>query len=292
MQIQIKNLTKNYKGSGAVLENISCCLEHGLLGVIGPNGAGKTTLLRLLAGVEEATDGEIYFDGLEFGQNKRVIHSQMGFLPQEFGFPKNIAGEEVLDYIAVLRGIHDKKRRRRMVDEAIDRVNISAVAKLPIQEYSYGIKRRLGIAQALLGEPRILILDEPLEGLDQGECVKLCALLAEMARQRLIVISTHTLSNLVSSCTTLLVLRQGNLLYSGTPSALAGLADGLVWQVEVDTQQMDELVATAHVVGLQYKEGNVVARVLAPGKPSVNAVPAKARLEEGYIALMHAWAKG
>lgn len=288
MQMQITNLMKTYKGSITALRDISCSLEKGIVGVIGPNAAGKTTFLKILAGLEEPTSGQIRFDGLELRQNKQTFRSVMGYLPQEFGFHKNCTGEDMLDYISALKGISDKRMRQYGVDEAIDLVNLKDVRKLTIGEYSFGMKRRLGIAQALLGKPRILILDEPMEGLDPGESIRLGGIIAEMAGQSLIVISTHSLSNIEFGCNNLLVLRQGCMLYNGRPAELVSLADGLVWQVEADFQQIEQLKATFKVVGVQQKDGYGVVRILSSRKPHGKAISAKAQLEEGYLTLMDA----
>jgi len=289
MLLQATNVTKIYKGNVVALRDVSCSMGNGIVGVIGPNAAGKTTLLRILAGLEDPTGGQVFFDGLELSRSKQSLRSVMGYLPQQFDFHKNVAGEAMLDYIAVLKGFHDKKMRRYVVDEAIDLVNLNDVRKSIIGEYSFGMKRRLGIAQAFLGKPRILILDEPMEGLDPEENIRLGGVIAQIADRRLVVISTHSLSNVeFSCCSTLLVFRQGSMLYQGTPADLASLADRLMWQVEADFQQMEQLKAAFKVVGVQQKEGNLVARVLSSLKPPGQALPVKARLEEGYLALMNA----
>ncbi|AIF50824.1 ATP-binding cassette domain-containing protein [Pelosinus sp. UFO1] len=287
MRLQVTNLMKIYKGSITALHDVSCSVGTGIVGLIGPNASGKTTFLKIVAGLEEPTAGEVYFDGLELMQNKQLFRSMIGYLPQEFGFHKAITGEVMLDYIAVLKGIYDKKIRRHMVDEAIDGVNLNEARKLIIGEYSFGMKRRLGIAQALLGRPRILILDEAMEGLDPEESRRLEGLIAEVAGRSLVVISTHSLSN-VFGCSTLLVLREGYMLYKGTPVELIGLADGLVWQVETDYQQMEKLKMSCKILGVQEADRHVVVRVLSAQKPHGKAMPAKARIEEGYLALMNA----
>ena len=279
---------KIYKGSVTALHDVSCSLEKGIVGVIGPSAAGKTTFLKILAGLEEPTAGNMHFDGLELKQNKQIFRSVMGYLPQEFGFHKNCTGEDMLDYIAALKGISDKRMRQYGVDEAIDLVNLKAVRKLTIGEYSFGMRRRLGIAQALLGKPRILILDEPMEGLDPEESIRLGGIMAEMASQSLVVISTHSLRNVEFGCSALLVLRQGYILYDGSPAKLVGLADGLVWQVEADLQQLEQLKANFKVVGVQQKDGYRIVRILSSRQPPGKAISAKASLEEGYLTLMDA----
>lgn len=288
MQLQITNLVKSYKGSITALHDVSCSLEKGIVGVIGPNAAGKTTLLKILAGVEEPTAGKVCFDGLDLKQNKQAFRSVMGYLPQEFGFYTNCTGEDMLDYIAALKGISDKGMRQYGVEEVIDLVNLKEVRKVRIGEYSFGMRRRLGIAQALLGKPRILILDEPMEGLDPGESIRLKGIIAQMGGKSLVIISTHSLRNVEFGCSALLVLRQGCMLYHGSPAELVDLADGLVWQVEADFQHIEQLKATFKVVGVQQKDGYGVVRILSSRKPPGKACLVKAGLEEGYLALMDA----
>ncbi|MDF2634735.1 MAG: transporter related protein [Pelosinus sp.] len=287
MLLQITNLMKRYKGNITALHGVSCSLSKGIVGIIGPNAAGKTTLLKILASLEEPTVGEISLDGLSIGKNKQILRSSIGYLPQEFGFHKCITGEAMLDYIAVLRGIYDKKIRQHAVDEVLESVHLKGVRQLNIGEYSFGMKRRLGIAQALLGKPRILILDEPMEGLDPGESIRLRGLLGEVANESLVIIATHSLTNIEFACNTLLVLRQGHMLYEGVPEKLTELADGLVWQINADFQQLEQLKTAFKIVGVQQKDGQAIVRVLSSQKPSGNAVAAKARLEEGYLALLN-----
>lgn len=286
MFLQIEGLTKRYSGDITALHDINCSLEKGIYGIIGPNAAGKTTLLRILAGLEDPSAGRISFNGLELTHHKQRLRSVMGYLPQECGFYKTVTGEDMLDYIAVLKGIRDKRMRQYMVDEVIDMVNLNDVRKINAGEYSFGMKRRLGIAQALLGKPELLILDEPLEGIDTGESNRLGELIAQMADCRLVLITTHSLSNVERSCGNLLVLCQGRLLYQGTPSELACLAEGLVWQMEASLQQVEQIRTSIKVVGVQHAGGNAVVRILSPHKPPGRVTPVKARLEEGYLILM------
>jgi ABC-2 type transport system ATP-binding protein len=286
--LQVTKLMKIYKGSITALHDVSCSWEKGIVGVIGPNAAGKTTFLRILAGVEEATAGQICLDGVTLVQNKQLLRFIMGYLPQEFGFHKNCTGEAMLDYIAVLKGIRDKRMRQYMVDEVMNLVNLRETRKVTIEEYSFGMKRRLGIAQALLGKPRLLILDEPMEGLDPEERLRLGRIIATVADQSLVLIATHYMSNIELSCSNLLVLRQGCMLYEGTPAAMAHMADGLVWQVAADFQQLEALKKNFKVVGIQQQGQHVIVRIVSSRKPPGYAIAAKAKLEEGYLALMDA----
>lgn len=286
--MQLEHITKVYQGNITALQDISCSLTKGIFGVVGPNAAGKTTFLKILAGLAEPTSGKISFNGIELAQHKQQLRSVLGYLPQACGFYSAVTGERMLDYIAVLKGVHDRAARRQMVNDVIDKVNLRTACKLNIKEYSYGMKRRLGIAQALLAQPRLLILDEPLEGLDPEESAKLLGIIAEIAECSLVVFTTHSLSNIEFMKSTLLVLCQGRLVYQGNPAELASLADGLVWQVEANFQQVEQLRAAAQIVGMNQHDGNLAIRVLAGKQPCDSAVPVPANLEEGYLVLMGA----
>jgi ABC-2 type transport system ATP-binding protein len=289
--LQVNNITKTYCESIVALQNVSCSFDEGFVGVIGPNAAGKTTLLKLMAGVEEPTAGKISYAGLELTRNKRLLHSVMGYLPQDFGFYNSLSGEAMLEYIALLKGFGDKHTRRYFVDEVLDMVNLDHIRKATVGEYSYGMKKRLGVAQALLGKPRLLFLDEPMEGLDPEEIMRLGGLIASLANERLVVAATHSLCD-INGCKTIIVLRHGEMLYQGIPEKLAGLAEGLVWRVEAGHQQLEQIKTMYRVVGVEQKEDNIVVRVLAKNKPfGCKAIAAKARLEEGYLALLGAKAE-
>lgn len=287
MLLQAKNLTKTYPEGIVALQDFNCGLDKGFTGVIGPNSAGKTTLLKLIAGVEQPTAGNICFDGQELTQIKPPLFS-MGYLPQEFGFYNALSGEDMLEYIAVLKGIRDKQMRRYIVDEAITMVNLNFARKQAIGEYSFGMKKRLGIAQALIGKPRLLVLDEPMEGLDPEESMSLVGLISNIAADRLVIVATHSLCD-VDNCKTIIVLRCGKNLYQGTPEKLAGFADGLVWQVETNYQQLEQIKMMFKVVGVQQKGDFLSLRILAKHKPfGWKAIAAKASPKEGYLALMTA----
>lgn len=288
MLLQAKKLTKSYPDGVLALHDINFSIPGGLIGVIGPNAAGKTTLLKVLAGLEDPTAGAAMVGGVASDKNKAALRSGLGYLPQEFDFYKNITGEDMLEYIAVLKGVGDGRLRRVAVDEAIAAVNLGDVRRTRIREYSFGMKKRLGVAQAILGDPKVLILDEPMEGLDPGEAMNIGGLLTRIAQRRPVVMSTHSLGNIEVGCGTLLLLRRGELLFTGSPAELAAFANGMVWTVEVSYTGLEHLKQKYRLVGVHPKEGNMVARVLSPGRPTGHAVPVTARLEEGYLALMDA----
>lgn len=286
MILEMNHVTKNYLGSRPVLVNISCRLENGLIGVVGPNAAGKTTLVKILAGIESPTDGQVFLNQLDLNNHKKLLHSMLGYLPQEFGFYQNITGEDMLDHIAVLKGLHTKKERRYQVDEVIELVNLRGSAKTNISEYSFGMRRRLGIAQALLGNPQILIFDEPLEGLDQSEQVRVGQVFDELARQRLVIIATHFLNDFDYAARSLMVLHQGRLCYHGSAAELARLADGAVWEAETDYEQLELIKASYRIMGVHHDGERMLVRLLGCGKPPGKVSAIKATVEEGYLMMM------
>lgn len=286
MIFELNHVSKNYSESRPALVNISCRLETGLIGVIGPNAAGKTTLVKILAGIENPTAGQIFLNQLNLNNHKQLLRSMLGYLPQEFGFYQSINGEDMLHHIAVLKGLHTKTERRYQVDKVIDMVNLRESAKANSSEYSFGMKRRLGIAQALLGNPRILIFDEPLEGLDQSEQVCVGQLFDELARQRLVIIATHFLNDFDAAARALIVLHQGRLLYHSSSAELASLADGAVWETETDYEQLELMKASYRIMGVHHDGDRMFVRLLGSGRPPGKVSSLKATVEEGYLMMM------
>ncbi|QJW45122.1 ATP-binding cassette domain-containing protein [bacterium BFN5] len=286
MILELNRITKNYLENQPALVNISCRLETGLIGIIGPNAAGKTTLAKILAGIENPTDGQIFLNQLDLNNHKLLLRSMLGYLPQEFGFYQHITAEDMLHHIAVLKGIHTKAERRYQVDKVMDMVNLRESAKTVSSEYSFGMKRRLGIAQALLANPRILIFDEPLEGLDQSEQVRVGQLFDELARQRLVIIATHFLNDFDAAARTLILLHQGRLVFHGTSTELAKLADGAAWEAETDYEQLELLKASYRIMGVHHDGGRMFVRLLGCGRPPGKVSSLKATVEDGYLMMM------
>lgn len=225
MNIEVQQLTVSYKEGNRrypAIRGLSCELGTGLTGILGHNGSGKTTLLRVLSGLLRPEQGRVSIDGQDYFADLQRYRPLTGYLPQSFGFYSRLTGKEMLGYVALLKGMADRRQRAGSVDEALGRMRLQDVAKRPISQYSRGMKQRLGIALTLLGNPACLLLDEPGEGLDVEERGVLRDLLLELAAQRVVVLSTHALADVAVHCHKILVLQQGRAIFDGTLSQLAG----------------------------------------------------------------------
>ncbi len=283
--IQITNLTKTYPGSVQALRGITLEIGPGLFGLVGPNGAGKTTLMRILAGLVQPSGGSAHV----FGHNiatpagKMAVKTQLGYLPQELGLYPNLTATEFLDYIAWLKGITGKKTRRQQVSEALAQVRLGNAANHRLKTYSGGMKRRVGIAQALLGNPTLIIVDEPTVGLDPEERVRLRNLLSDLATRCTVILSTHIIEDISQSCNALAVIGQGQVLFHGHPHTLILQAQGKVWIIESGNERPTGDIT---IVSSVQKQNTMQYRVL--GLPAVDyqATPTEPSLEDGYMWLM------
>ncbi len=283
--IDIQNLTKTYSGNVHALNGIDLNIGSGMFGLVGPNGAGKTSLMRILAGLLRPTSGEINIFGndIKTGQGKQAAKSMLGYLPQELGLYPNLTGREFLDYIAILKGVTDSVTRKKQIDQLLEEVRLSDVADRRLKTYSGGMKRRIGVAQALLGSPKLLIVDEPTVGLDPEERVRFRNLLSSMAARCTVILSTHIVEDISHSCNDLAVIDKGRVLYRGSPSDLIQRARDHVWHITLKGEQPNgglSIVSTLQVAeGVQY-------RVLGTPDARYNAIPVEPSLEDAYIYLM------
>ena len=284
--IAVTNLSKIYKGDVHALRDVTLEIENGMFGLVGPNGAGKTTLMRILAGLLRPTAGQARVLGHDVTDacGKTAIMSVLGYLPQELGLYPDSSWREFLDYIAILKGTTDGHARRRQVTELLEVVGLAGVADRRIKTYSGGMKRRVGVAQALLGDPQLLIVDEPTAGLDPEERVRLRNLLAEMAGRRTVILSTHIVEDVSQTCTDLAVLHEGQILFRGTPPALIERARGHVWSISLPPGERPDGGLT--VVSTLRLDDQVEYRVVGGKAHHPAAQPATPNLEDGYLWLM------
>ncbi len=283
--IEITNLTKTYKGNVQALRGVDLDIGAGMFGLVGPNGAGKTTLMRILSGLLRPSSGsvQVFDHHMTTMQGKQAVKSVLGYLPQELGLYPDLTAGEFLDYIAILKGVTDGKARKRQIAELLEDVGLSAVAKRRLKTYSGGMKRRVGIAQALLGQPKLLIVDEPTSGLDPEERVRLRNLLADMASRCTVILSTHIVEDISQSCTDLAVLNTGQVLFRGAPTDLITQARGKVWTIVTPGERPN---AGLRVVSTLQLHDGVQYRVLGEPQPHYEAKPVEPSLEDGYIWLM------
>ena len=284
MELCIDHLSKKFKDMTAV-SDVSLRLTPGVWGLLGANGAGKTTLMRMLAGIMEPTEGSITYDGqpiAALGQRYRDI---FGYLPQEFGFYPEFTVQDYLDYMAALKGLSAGDGKRR-IDALLEQLTLQKVQRKKIAKLSGGMKRRVGIAQALLNDPEVLILDEPTSGLDPGERVRFRNLLSEFAHDRIVLISTHIVSDVEYIATRNAVMKQGRLLSCGTTEELVEQVRGKVWTARVTQAQLPEYERKLPIVNLRNEDdGSVSLRYLGEQPAAAGSVPAQPRLEDLYLWL-------
>jgi ABC-2 type transport system ATP-binding protein len=289
--IEILNLTKTYPGNVQALRGVSLEIETGMFGLVGPNGAGKTTLMRILAGLIQPSGGEAHIFGHDVTTpaGKMAIKAQLGYLPQELGLYPNLTASEFLDYIAMLKGISPNVARRQQVTEALEQVRLADVAHRRLKTYSGGMKRRVGIAQALLGQPNLVIVDEPTVGLDPEERVRLRNLLSNLAARRTVLLSTHIIEDISQSCNALAVIDQGQVLFQGNPRDLTRQAQGKVWTIETAGDPPPVDLAIVSSIQLQ---NTIQYHVLGTPSTDYQAIPIEPSLEDGYLWLMHQKTRG
>ena len=284
MELSIDHVSKQFKDLTAV-NDISLKLTPGVWGLLGATGAGKTTLMRIIAGIMEPTAGQIRYDGVPIRELKERYRDIFGYLPQEFGFYPEFTVKDYLEYVSVLKGL-TKTDGRRKIDELLEHLTLAHVKNKKIAKLSGGMKRRVGIAQALLNDPEVLILDEPTSGLDPGERVRFRNLLSEFAHDRIVLISTHIVSDVEYIATQNAVMKGGKLIEKGTTEELVKLVEGKVWTARVPMERLAELEHTLPVVNIRNEEdGQISIRYLAEKAfiPDSRAVPP--HLEDLYLYL-------
>lgn len=281
MELLLDRLSKRY-GAKAAVDNVSAALGPGMHALLGANGAGKTTLMRMLCGILEPDSGSVSLDGGDIFTLGPEYRNLLGYLPQDFGYyPGYTAGEFML-YIAALKGLPRSVAARRSA-ALLETVGLSKNAKQKIKTFSGGMKRRLGIAQALLNSPEILILDEPTAGLDPKERVRLRNLLSELANDRLVLLSTHIVSDVESAADRVLLMKAGGILLDGSPEALAAQAEGKVWEVPVEEKRVPEWESRFNVANLRRESGRLYLRVISDASPCPEAIPSRPTLEDIYL---------
>jgi ABC-type multidrug transport system ATPase subunit len=282
MELTIDRLGKRYEQHWA-LRQLSLRCEPGMLGLVGPNGAGKTTLMRMIATLLEPTEGTIRWNGQDLRTHGEVVRRVLGYLPQEFGVYPEFTGRQFLRYLAAMKGLSHPLAQRR-VDEVLEIVNLEQVADRKLPTYSGGMKQRIGIAQALLNDPELLIVDEPTSGLDPAERVRFRTLLASLTSSRIIILSTHIISDVEAVANRLVILQEGRMLADTTPAALLADASGKIWSVTTDQATAMRLQATYQVSTMVNQMQGVVLRIISATRPHEAALVVEPSLEEAYLA--------
>lgn len=282
-EIQIHDLSKSY-GKKQALCGIDLKIGAGMFGLLGRNGAGKTTLMKVLATLLEKDRGKVKICGIPVEQAARVRRIT-GYLPQDFSMYPNMTVYEAMDYLGVLSGL-DKTQRRRRIPALLERVNLQDNARTKVKALSGGMRRRLGIAQAVLHDPRVLIVDEPTAGLDPEERVRFRNLLCEMAKERIVILSTHIVGDVEASCEEIAVMDKGRILYRGTVKELVGMVQGRVYRAVISRSEYERLESEYPVTGMISRGNNVEVRFLAKRPPFAGAERCEAGVEDAYMYLM------
>ena len=287
--LNIKDLTKTYPSGVQALKGISLDVSAGMFGLLGPNGAGKTTLMKILATLLEPDRGGAEMNGIDLIKDKHETRKMLGYLPQEFGLYPSLTAEQTLHYFAKLKGVFDKKERGMLVDALLDRVNLAGERGQRVGGFSGGMRQRLGIAQALIGQPQLIIVDEPTAGLDPEERIRFHNLLAETAGEDAVVIlSTHIVADVSSLCSQMAVIRQGAILGSITPQQAIDRLKDSVWEATVPREQVGTLKSRYPVISSQMFGGLARLRVISrTERPSEEFVPAAPALEDYYFDLVN-----
>ena len=284
MKLEIRHVTKRYRDKMAAAD-VSLTLTAGVWGLLGANGAGKTTLMRMLAGILRPSSGRILCDGVEIGALGAAYREKLGYLPQEFGFYPEFTVQDYLEYMAALKGL-PRAEAARQIDALLERVSLAEVRRKKIVKLSGGMKRRVGIAQALLNDPEILILDEPTAGLDPGERVRFRNLLSEFAQDRIVLISTHIVSDVEYIAAENAVMKDGKIIAVDTTEGLVQQIEGKVWQGSAPAGELPRWEHCLQVVNLRNEpDGTVTLRYLAEAPQLPGSIPARPKLEDLYLWL-------
>jgi ABC-2 type transport system ATP-binding protein len=287
MQIQITNLVKKY-GLFKAINGINLMIDKGLLGLLGANGAGKTTLMHILSTHQPATEGSVMIGDYRLGRDDQAIRSILGYLPQEFGLYKKLSGYEYLDYVAMMKGMTNSRKRKEAVGSLLEQVNLTGIAKKRMGSYSGGMKQRIGIAQALLGSPKLIIVDEPTAGLDLEERIRFRNLLGDLSTDRIVILSTHNVADIGSSCNQLAIMKEGRFVYQGTQEMLLERVKDQVWTGIVEESQYEAIKQQMKVISARKVAHGQEIRVLSDYKPFEHAQMARIGLEDAYINVIKA----
>ena len=291
MDLRIDRLSKRYPGGVQALSDVSLTIRPGMFGLLGPNGAGKSTLMRTLATLQEPDAGKVMLGDIDVLGDKDATRRALGYLPQEFGVYPKVSAEELLDHLAALKGITNVKERRDIVHALLQQTNLFDVRKKPLGSFSGGMKQRFGIAQALLGKPRLVIVDEPTAGLDPEERVRFHNLLGAIGDDVVVILSTHIVGDVTDLCREMAILHKGELLMTGDPTKAVATIAGRTWEKTVDRGDVAKELGAHQVISTRLFGGRTRVRVFADARPDASFEPAVADLEDVYFAATKGFAK-
>jgi len=284
MELRIDNLSKRYANGVHALQDVSLRIPLGMFGLLGPNGAGKSTLMRTLATLQEADSGTVTLDGIDVLKQKAEVRRVLGYLPQEFGLYPKVSAENLLTHFAALKGIANAKERREVVNALLQQTNLWDHRRRPLGSFSGGMKQRFGIAQALLGNPRLIIVDEPTAGLDPEERIRFHNLLSAIGQNIIVILSTHIVSDVSDLCGRMAIINEGRVLLAGEPASLVAELHGRVWTKSIDAAELATHRQEFQVVLVRLFAGRTLIHVLSHRQPGAEFEPVTPDLEDLYFA--------
>lgn len=286
MTLSIENVSKTYPNGTRALRNVSLDIPSGMFGLLGPNGAGKSTLMRTIATLQEPDAGSIQLGDIDVLEEKHALRQRLGYLPQEVGVYEHVTAETLLHHFATLKGIEGRSERERVVDALLDRVNLDGARDQELGGYSGGMKRRFGIAVALIGNPDLIIVDEPTAGLDPAERVRFLNLLSEIGEESVVILSTHIVADVRELCTQMAIIREGEIIFEGAPQQAVADLEGQIWRKTVTKDTLPEHEERYDVISTKLVAGRPGIRVHADARPGGDFEPAEPDLEDVYFTRM------
>ncbi len=284
MQLIISNVSKTYPNGLKALNNVNLTIGKGMFGLLGPNGAGKSSLMRTIAALQDPDSGSITLGDIDVLNQKTELRKTLGYLPQDFGFYPKVSAANLLDHFAVLKGISNKGERKALVDALLQQTNLFEARKRNVSEYSGGMRQRFGIAQALLGNPKLVIVDEPTAGLDPQERNRFHNLLSEIGEQIIVILSTHIVDDVKNLCNKMVVMDKGTIMLEGTPAEAEATVQGKIWSKAIDKNELTAYKAQMQVISSHMSEGKVLIHVYADSQPGSGFELISAGLEDVYFS--------
>ena len=284
MKLTITDLSKTYDNGVKALQNVSLEISQGMFGLLGPNGAGKSTLMRTLATLQDADEGSIHLDSIDVQKQKHAVRRMLGYLPQQFGVYPKMSAEFLLHHLAVLKGVTNKTERKEIVNALLHKTNLYEVRKRNLGGFSGGMKQRFGIAQALLNNPTLLIIDEPTAGLDPKERNRFYNLLSEMAEDAIVILSTHIVDDIKELCTNMAIINKGKVVLQGNPLVLIEQLNGKVYQKSIKRTEIAAYKKAYRVVNDKLFLGKPIIQIVSEGDPGNGFVAVDATLEDVYFS--------
>jgi len=281
--IKINSLSKTYPNGVKALDDVSLEIQNGMFGLLGPNGAGKSSLMRTLATLQEADEGSVKFDEIDMLNQPIEVRKILGYLPQEFGVYPRVTAEQLLDHVAILKGISNKGERKELVKYLLQKVNLYDKRNKSVKGFSGGMKQRVGIAQALIGNPRLIIVDEPTAGLDPGERNRFHNLLADVGEDVIVILSTHIVDDVRELCSEFAIMNLGRIVYKGSPSAALNELKGQVWMKLVEREELDHLKTIHEVISDKMVAGKPQIHVLSDTNPGDGFTSVEPNLEDVFF---------